>query len=114
MATRRTSIWESVRSAIANSARCSRQLKAIGTLSGDTDGCCDDSVGDDGEASDKRSGLLREPKRLHRGNLRIAEEYRIDVFDDVRANLQKRALVLDGNQRSLGAIVHRNPERLCE
>ena len=34
------------------------------------------------------------------------------MLPDICADVEKSALVLDGNERALGAVVHRDPERL--
>lgn len=48
------------------------------------------------------------PQSFEGGGFRFAVEDWVDVLDDVGANLQKTPLVLNGNQRPLGAIVARD------
>ena len=48
---------------------------------------------------------LVEPEHLHRRCLRITVEDRIDMLHDVGAHVEKVPLVLDGNERTLGAVV---------
>ena len=57
---------------------------------------------------------LRQAKYFHRCRLRIAEKDRINVLHDVGANIQKIALVLNGNQRTLRAVVHGYLQWLCQ
>jgi hypothetical protein len=58
-----------------------------------------------------RPGLLQisiQTQRLERRRLRIAVKHRIDLFHDVRGNVEESSLVLDRNQGPLGTLVLRN------
>ena len=73
--------------------------------------CQELAVGMSGRAG---PSALGKPKHLHRCGLRITVEDRVDMLHNIGAHIKEVALVLNRDERALGAVIPGHLERFGE